>query len=125
MIQKNTCDKAGAQVKMENKEKERSGGGVFKSMDLKIFRRAAGEQAPRRLLAQMRTLALQGNAVFLCGSLFGTKKQTSDWTSAFLCLKRVKRCLSRGKNEQKVSNNTNMNYFFLFFFYLFDNDNTE
>ena len=27
------------------------------------------------------------------------------WTS-FVCLKRVKRCLNRGKNEQKVSNST-------------------
>ena len=29
--------------------------------------------------------------------------------------KRGKRCLNREKNEQKVSNNTNQNYFFLFF----------
>ena len=30
-------------------------------------------------------------------------------------LKRDKRCLNKGKNEQKVSKNTNKNYFFLFF----------
>ena len=31
------------------------------------------------------------------------------------CLKANKRCLNRGKNEQKVTNNGNKNYFFLFF----------
>ena len=33
----------------------------------------------------------------------------------FCCLKRDKRCLNRVKNEQKVSNKGNKNYFFLFF----------
>lgn len=34
----------------------------------------------------------------------------------FLCLKRVKRCLNKGKNEQKVSNSTYIKQSFVFLF---------
>ena len=43
------------------------------------------------------------------------QKRASRVRLALFCLKRDKRCLNKGKNEQKVSNNGNKNYFFLLF----------
>ena len=58
-----------------------------------------------------------GQAHIICQRQTSFKKRTfvSRQKCVFCCLKRDKRCLNRVKNEQKVSNNGNKNYFFLFF----------
>ena len=79
-----------------------------------VFRYAQNDVVPLRV-TMMRCLPLcarrhtsLGEAVIIGGANIICRRQTSF-------KKRVKRCLNRGKNEQKVSNNGNKNYFFLFF----------